>query len=109
MSIYEVIAEPKRRQILDLLLQRPHMVGEMVAQLDISQPGVSKHLRVLRRAGLVRARREAQRRWYELNPQPLQEVDSWLEAYRQSWAERFDNLDTYLNKISEREPENDSP
>ncbi len=102
MTIFEVIAEPKRRQILDLLLQRPHMVGEIVAQLDISQPGVSKHLRVLRRAGLVRIRREAQRRWYELDPQPLQEVDGWLAGYRQVWVERFENLDDYLKIHSEK-------
>jgi DNA-binding transcriptional ArsR family regulator len=96
MSIIEVIVEPTRRQILDLLLERPHLVGELVEALEISQPGVSKHLRVLREAGLVRVRQDAQRRWYELDPEPLQEIDRWLAEYRRGWDERFDKLDEYL-------------
>jgi DNA-binding transcriptional ArsR family regulator len=108
MSIYEVVAEPKRRQILDLLLQRPHSVGEMVAELEISQPGVSKHLRVLRESGLVEVRQEAQLRWYELRPEPLAEIDRWLADYRQKWAESFDKLDNYLLQFTDKEAENES-
>lgn len=107
MSIYDVIVEPKRRRILDLLLQRPHLVGELVDELEISQPGVSKHLRILRRAGLVHVRQDAQRRWYELRTEPLEEIDVWLAPFRQSWAERFDRLDDYLKQFSETENKND--
>jgi DNA-binding transcriptional ArsR family regulator len=103
MSIYEIIAEPKRRHILDLLLQRPHLVGELVDKLGISQPGVSKHLRVLRRAGLVQVHQDAQRRWYELQPEPLEEIDQWLAGYRQTWDERYDRLDDYLQQHQSKE------
>ncbi len=108
MSVYDVIAEPNRRHILDLLLQRPYLVGELVDELAISQPGVSKHLRVLREAGLVRVRQDAQRRRYELDPAPLKEIDSWLAPYRRSWDERFDRLDAYLEQFNEQEMRNDS-
>lgn len=108
MSIYEVIVEPNRRQILDLLLERPHVVGELVDELEISQPGVSKHLRTLRKAGLVQVRQDAQRRWYELKPGPLREIDQWLEAYRQTWSARYDRLDDYLQTLAEPEEENDN-
>jgi DNA-binding transcriptional ArsR family regulator len=84
-TTFEVLAEPFRRQILDLLRERPRLVGELVEVLGASQPGVSKHLRVLRAAGLVRVRPEAQRRWYELRPDPLAEVDAWLAPYRRLW------------------------
>jgi DNA-binding transcriptional ArsR family regulator len=103
MSIYDIVAEPKRRQILDLLLQRPHLVGEIVDKIGISQPGVSKHLRVLRRAGLVQVHQDAQRRWYELQPEPLEEIDQWLAGYRQAWDERFDRLDDYLQQHQSKE------
>ncbi len=103
MSIYDIIAEPKRRQILDLLLQRPHLVGEIVDKIGISQPGVSKHLRVLRRAGLVQVHQDAQRRWYELQPEPLEEIDKWLAGYRRTWDERFDRLDDYLQQHQSKE------
>ncbi len=89
-AVFEVIAEPTRRRILDLLLQRPKSVGELVRQLRTNQPGTSKHLRVLRDAGLVRVRRDAQRRWYEIAPEPLAEIDAWLEPYRRLWASRLD-------------------
>ena len=108
MTIFDVVADPTRRRILDLLLQRPHLVGQLVDELGISQPGVSKQLRVLREAGLVHVRQEAQRRWYVLRPEPLQELDLWLAAYRQSWSERFDNLDEYLQKLQEEEQDNDN-
>ncbi|MGE5291815.1 MAG: ArsR/SmtB family transcription factor [Micromonosporaceae bacterium] len=96
-TVFDVVAEPTRRQILDLLLERPRLVGELVEQLDTSQPGTSKHLRVLRDAGLVRVRREAQRRWYELAPAPLAEIGAWLWPYRVLWAERLDALERHLD------------
>lgn len=99
-TVFEVIAEPTRRHILDLLLQRPRSVGELVEQLDTSQPGTSKHLRVLRDAGLVRVRRDAQRRWYELAPEPLAEIDTWLGPYRVLWASRLDALERHLDSAA---------
>jgi DNA-binding transcriptional ArsR family regulator len=81
-TAFDVLAEPSRRRILDLLRQRPRLVGELVQELAVSQPSVSKHLRVLREAGLVRVRPQAQWRWYELHPEPLAEVDAWLAPYR---------------------------
>ena len=106
-TIFDVIADPTRRRILDLLLQRPHSVGELVDALDISQPGVSKQLRLLREAGMVHVQREAQLRWYHLNPNPLKELDRWLDAYRDSWSERYSRLDDYLQILQEQEKEND--
>jgi DNA-binding transcriptional ArsR family regulator len=96
---FDVLAEPTRRRILDLLLERPRLVGEITAQLGLSQPGTSKHLRVLREAGLVRVRADAQRRWYELNPEPLAEVDAWLTPYRWLWADRLDALERHLDTM----------
>jgi DNA-binding transcriptional ArsR family regulator len=101
-TIYEVITDPTRRRILDLLRERPRLVGELVDALNISQPGISKHLRVLREAGLVDVRQDAQRRWYILNPVPLAEVDRWLADYRQLWEARFDRLDRYLQSLQEQ-------
>jgi len=103
ISVYEVLAEPTRRHILDLLRERPRFVGELVALLQISQPGVSKHLRVLRGAGLVRVRQEAQRRWYELRPEPLGEVDRWLAEYRDLLEERYSRLDKLLDELQQKE------
>jgi DNA-binding transcriptional ArsR family regulator len=102
-STFDAIAEPTRRRILDLLRERPRSVGELVDLLGISQPGVSKHLRVLREAGLVRVRRDAQRRWYELRPEPLAEVDFWLERYRHLWDARLDRLADYLQELHDKE------
>ena len=79
---FEILAEPVRRRILDLLREREHTVGELVERLGISQPGVSKHLKVLREAGLVSVRHDAQRRWYELRVAPLAVIDEWLAPYR---------------------------
>lgn len=103
MTIFDALADPTRRRILDLLRERPRLVGELVDLLEISQPGVSKQLRVLREAGLVRVRQDAQRRWYELRPEPLAEVDAWLDSYRNLWNARFDRLDAYLQEIQEKE------
>ncbi|TDE09452.1 ArsR/SmtB family transcription factor [Jiangella asiatica] len=93
---FSVLAEPARRRILDLLLKRPRLVGELTDALGISQPGTSKHLRVLREAGLVTVRRDGQRRWYELRAEPLTELDAWLTPYRWMWADRFDALERQL-------------
>jgi DNA-binding transcriptional ArsR family regulator len=95
-SAFEVLAEPNRRQILDLLRDRERSVGELVHCLGLSQPGVSKHLRMLRAAGLVRVRQDAQRRWYGLCPEPLAEVDAWLAPYRDFWSDRLDALEQHL-------------
>ena len=97
-STFELVAEPMRRGILDLLRERERSVGELVEQIGLSQPGVSKHLRALREAGLVEVRRDAQRRWYRLQPQPLAEIDSWLRPYREFWAGRLDALEEHLDK-----------
>lgn len=103
MTTYEALADPTRRHILDLLRERPHLVGELVMLLDLSQPLISKHLRVLREGGLVHVRQDAQRRWYELNPEPLVELDNWLGPYRHLWAERYDRLESLLDELQEEE------
>jgi len=103
MSTFEALADPTRRRILDLLRERPRLVGELVDLLEISQPGVSKQLRVLRDVGLVRVRQDAQRHWYELRFEPLVEFDAWLESYRYLWNARFDRLDEYLQELQDDE------
>lgn len=100
-TAFEILAEPNRRQILDLLRTRERLVGELVEQLALSQPGVSKHLRMLREAGLVNVRRDAQRRWYGLCPEPLAEVDAWLAPYRAFWSDRLDALERHLEENPE--------
>lgn len=94
------LAEPHRRQILDLLLAGPRPVSELVAALPVSQPAVSKHLRVLREAGLVDVRVDAQRRLYSVRPEPLQVVDEWLAPYRRLWADRLDALEQHLDRTA---------
>jgi DNA-binding transcriptional ArsR family regulator len=96
MTAYAALAEPSRRQILDLLREGERSVNELVARLRLSQPGVSKHLRVLRDAGLVEVRPEGRRRWYGLRAQPLAEIDQWLEPYRAHWSSRLDALERHL-------------
>lgn len=100
---FTVLAEPARRQILDQLRERPCMVGELTAALGLTQPGTSKHLKVLREAGLVRVRRDAQRRWYELRLEPLVALDAWLEPYRRMWAEHLDALERHLDAMPDEE------
>ncbi len=107
MKTLDALADPTRRRILDLLRERPRLVGELVDLLETSQPGVSKHLRVLRDAGLVHVRQDAQRHWYELRFEPLVELDDWLESYRQLWTGRLDRLDTYLQALQQEEKEDD--
>jgi DNA-binding transcriptional ArsR family regulator len=97
--VFDVLAEPTRRRILDLLLERPRLVGDLSERLGLTQPGTSKHLRVLREAGLVRVRPDAQRRWYELRLEPLVEVDAWLQPYRRRWAESLDALERHLDAM----------
>jgi DNA-binding transcriptional ArsR family regulator len=101
VTAYAALAEPHRRQILDLLRNGERSVSELVAHLKISQPGVSKHLRALREAGLVEVRPEGRRRWYGLRAEPLAEVDEWLEPYRVHWAGRLDALERHLEENPE--------
>ena len=97
--MFEVLAEPRRRRILDLLRAQEQAVGDLVSALGISQPGVSKHLRVLREAGLVEVRTDAQRRLYRLRTEPLREIDEWLAPYRAAWAGRLDALEAHLDDM----------
>ena len=94
--LFEILAEPNRRRVLDLLREQELTVGELVDALDMSQPAVSKHLRVLRDAGLVEARIDAQRRIYTLRPEPLAEVDAWLQPYRKFWRGKLAALQRHL-------------
>jgi DNA-binding transcriptional ArsR family regulator len=98
VSAYAALAEPSRRRILDLLRGGERSVGELVGPLNLSQPGVSKHLRVLREAGLVEVRPDGRQRWYRLRAQPLAEVDEWLEPYREHWSGRLDALERHLEE-----------
>jgi DNA-binding transcriptional ArsR family regulator len=100
-TTFEVLTDANRRRILDLLRERERSVGELVGELGISQPGVSKHLRVLREAGLVEVRVDAQRRLYALRAEPLAEVDAWLTPYRAFWAGRLDALERHLDETDE--------
>ena len=98
-ATFEVLAEPNRRRILDLLLVAERPVGDLVEALAVSQPAVSKHLRVLRRAGLVEARTDAQRRIYRVRAEPLRAVDEWLRPYRKLWSSRLDALEQHLETM----------
>jgi DNA-binding transcriptional ArsR family regulator len=102
VSAFAAISEPARRQILELLLERERPVGELVEHLKLTQPGVSKHLRVLREAGLVRVRRDGKRRWYGLRAAPLAELDAWLAPYRELWGGRLDALEQHLDQEEHR-------
>jgi DNA-binding transcriptional ArsR family regulator len=104
MPLFEVIAEPNRRRILDLLRVSERPVGELVSELEVSQPAVSKHLRVLREAGLVDVRPEAQQRLYRVRAEPLRAMDEWLEPYRKLWSERLEDLERHLDEMPD-EPE----
>jgi DNA-binding transcriptional ArsR family regulator len=96
MDPFEALAEPNRRRILDLLREGERPAGDLVAALAISQPGVSKHLRLLREAGLVSARAEGQRRLYRLEPSALAELEAWLAPYRRFWSDRLAALEDHL-------------
>jgi DNA-binding transcriptional ArsR family regulator len=97
--MFAILAEESRRQILDLLVQEERPVGDLVTLLPLSQPAVSKHLRVLREAGLVEVRTDAQRRIYSVCTEPLREVDDWLEPYRRQWAGHLDALERHLDTM----------
>lgn len=97
MPIFEILADPTRRRVLELLSERERTVGELVDELGMSQPAVSKQLRVLREAGLVAARVDAQRRVYRLRAAPLAEVDAWLAPYRRFWRGRLAALERHLD------------
>jgi DNA-binding transcriptional ArsR family regulator len=97
VAIFEALAEPHRRAILTMLLERERPVGELVDELGLAQPTVSKHLKSLREAGLVGVRSEGNRRWYRLEPAPLAELDDWLTPFRRRWADRLDALERHLD------------
>src|SRR5579864_1053618 len=100
-SVFEIIAEPHRRAILSLLVSSQQSVGEIERQLHMPQPTVSKHLRVLRDAGFVESTVDAQRRLYRLKPEPLREVDAWLEPFRRFWSAHVDALERHLDRMDE--------
>ncbi|QYR19160.1 metalloregulator ArsR/SmtB family transcription factor [Paenibacillus sp. sptzw28] len=96
-NIFEVLAEPHRRSMLDLLRVRERSVGELVNIFQLSQPGVSKHLRVLKEAGLVDVKSVSQKKIYSLRPEPLQVIDTWLESYRHFWSSKLNDLEAFLD------------
>jgi DNA-binding transcriptional ArsR family regulator len=100
-STFTVLAEPNRRAILSLLLSSERSVGEIERELGLSQPSVSKHLKVLREAGFVEPRIDAQRRLYRLRPEPIMEIDAWLAPFRQFWAKHVDALEKHLDQMVE--------
>ena len=99
--MFEVLADRHRRRILDLLREGERTVGGVTSALGITQPGVSKHLRVLREAGLVEVRADAQRRLYRLRTEPLREVDEWLAPYRAAWRDHLDALEAHLDDMED--------
>jgi DNA-binding transcriptional ArsR family regulator len=100
-SVFEIIAEPNRRAILSLLVSSQQSVGEIERQLRMTQPTVSKHLRVLREAGFVESTVDAQRRLYRLRPEPLHEVDAWLAQFRRFWSAHVDALERHLDRVDQ--------
>jgi DNA-binding transcriptional ArsR family regulator len=97
-AVFEALADPTRRRLLELLAERERSAGELAGEFTVSRPAVSRHLRVLRDAGLVRWREDAQRRIYALRPQPLAELDEWLDRYRRFWPDALDRLERHLEK-----------
>jgi DNA-binding transcriptional ArsR family regulator len=100
-SVFDIIAEPNRRAILSLLVSSEQSVGEIERQLHMSQPAVSKHLRVLRDAGFVESTVDAQRRLYRLKPEPLREMDAWLAQFRRFWSAHVDALERHLDRMNQ--------
>lgn len=98
-SVFDIIAEPNRRAILSLLGSSEQSVGDIERQLRMSQPTVSKHLRVLREAGFVESTVDAQRRLYRLKPEPLRELESWLAQFRRFWSAHVDALERHLDRM----------
>src|SRR5512138_3868801 len=103
MTVFDILADVTRRRILELLRERERPVGELVAALGMSQPAVSRHLRVLREEGVVDARVDGQRRLYRLRPLSLRELDAWLEPYRLLWSGRLDGLEKSLQEMGDDE------
>jgi DNA-binding transcriptional ArsR family regulator len=99
-STFAIIAEPSRRAILSLLASSERSVGDIGEQLNLPQPSVSKHLRVLRDAGFVDSRVDAQRRLYRINPEPLMEIDAWLAPFRRFWSVQVDALERHLDQMN---------
>lgn len=99
--VFEALSDPTRRRVLELLAERELSAGEIAAAFTVSRPAVSRHLRVLREAGLVRARRDSQRRVYGLEAAPLLEVDAWLDTYRRFWPDRLDRLEDHLRRTED--------
>jgi DNA-binding transcriptional ArsR family regulator len=99
-SAFAIIAEPSRRAILSLLADAEQSVGDIEEHLQLPQPSISKHLRVLREAGFVESRVDAQRRLYRIRPEPLMEVDAWLEPFRRYWSAQVDALERHLDRIN---------
>jgi len=108
-SVFEIIAEPNRRAILSLLVSSEQSVGQIERQLRMSQPTVSKHLRVLREAGFVESTVDAQRRLYRLKPEPFRQLDSWLDQFRRFWSTHIDALERYLDRIDPSTPRKRKP
>ena len=106
---FEIIAEPNRRAILSLLVSSQQSVGEIERQLGMSQPTVSKHLRVLRDAGFVESTVDAQRRLYRLKPEPLQELDAWLSQFRRFWSAHLDALERHLDRMENDRTDKKTP
>jgi DNA-binding transcriptional ArsR family regulator len=100
---FNAVAEPRRRQILDLLALGERPVNDLVAALELAQPQVSKHLKVLREVGLVDVRDEGRQRMYRLNGRSLKPIHDWVKAYERSWSERFDRLDVVLEELKRKE------
>lgn len=100
LAVLDVIADPTRRRILDVIRAGEHSVNELVERVGMHQPGVSRHLKILRDAGLVAVRQDAQRRLYSLRPEPLMELDAWLEPYRAEWAGKLDALERHLQRTA---------
>ena len=108
-SVFEIIAEPNRRAILGLLLSSHQSVGEIERQLRMTQPAVSKHLRVLREAGFVESTVDAQRRLYRLKPEPFQSLDEWLAQFRRFWSTHLDALERHLDRMGQAGPRQSNP
>ena len=102
-NILTALAEPNRLRIVELLREQPYPVGEIAERLAMRQPQVSKHLRVLSEAGIVEMRPNAQQRVYQLQPQPFEELESWLNTFRQIWNQRLDDFDAYLQQLKTEE------
>lgn len=102
MELFEALADDSRRRILELLRGGPATVGMLVEHLDLSQPGVSKHLRILKETGLVQVTPDGQRRWYSIRPEGMQGIDEWLEPYRSLWNDRLDQLERHLDQPGPR-------